>query len=694
MKIKATTLKTTASSYWLNSEFDTEWKRPEGIDYTKLAATQRAIGNFVNIVTGMQIPVQFQSKESSYTDGERVVIGTKLDGNNFDPAVGLALHEGSHIAHTDFKLFKLPSGGYTSHLPSTVFGNIISASPLFFDHDIDNTYYNDIKNLLNWIEDRRIDYKVYTTAPGYRMYYESMYDKYFNDKIIDKALKAGEKTEETIDDYMFHIINLTNPNRNLAALKYLRDIWNVIDLKRIDRLKTTTSALLVACEVYKIMLDAVAEAEPPKTESDKVESKSDGTNETESDGTGDGTGGGGDGFGDGFGEGDDDGTDDLEGEANDNQSNLSQRDQKLLDNAIQKQRDFIDGQIKKTGRLTKSQASTINAIRESGTESRVVATSMDGKSDFVDTIVIKKFTPGIIVAMPRLFRYCAAEYIGGKRILVDDIANDYYGVRDLKTMNTAINQGIILGKQLGRKLQLRNADRTLKSTRLETGKIDRRLISQLGYDNANVFHRIVTDRYKDYFIHISIDASGSMTGNKFRNAITSAVAVAQAASMTTGIRVQISLRGTSEAGNNTTQCVTLYAYDSAHDKISKIRNQFVFLDTFGMTPEGISFKSIEKDLRADGKGRECIFVNYSDGAPTDIKGCSYYYNGVEYTRKIINGFREIGINIISYFIAEAAYEEDERMFRRMYGADASFIQPTNMTDVSRTLNAKFLELAK
>ena len=35
-----------------------------------------------------------------------VVIGTKLEGKDFDPAVGLALHEGSHIAFTDFDLLR------------------------------------------------------------------------------------------------------------------------------------------------------------------------------------------------------------------------------------------------------------------------------------------------------------------------------------------------------------------------------------------------------------------------------------------------------------------------------------------------------------------------------------------------------------------------------------------------------------
>jgi hypothetical protein len=94
-----------ASSFWLNDDFDTDFGRGKNTDFTKLAAAQRAIGNFVNIVTGKQIPVVFQSNDQSYTDGEKVVIGTKLEDKNFDHAGGLALHEGSHIAYTDFTMF-------------------------------------------------------------------------------------------------------------------------------------------------------------------------------------------------------------------------------------------------------------------------------------------------------------------------------------------------------------------------------------------------------------------------------------------------------------------------------------------------------------------------------------------------------------------------------------------------------------
>jgi len=54
----------------------------------------------------------------------------------------------------------------------------------------------------------------------------------------------------------------------------------------------------------------------------------------------------------------------------------------------------------------------------------------------------------------------------------------------------------------------------------------------------------------------------------------------------------------------------------------------------------------------------------------------------------------MGINVISYFIYQGyMYESTRDNFRRMYGPDAQFIDPTNMNQVSKTVNQKFLEMA-
>ena len=689
-----------ASSFWLDRDFDTDFKREGGgVDLAKLAAAQRAIGNFVNIVTGKQIPVVFQTNDSSYTDGERVVIGTKLEDKNFDPAVGLALHEGSHILLTDFNMFLNANKVKTSYIENTVFANIIRMQGADPDMTMPRRDFEIIKDLLNWIEDRRIDYYIYTTAPGYRMYYEAMYNKYFNDKIIDKALKTNEKLEETWDDYFFHIINFTNPNRNLNALKSLKQIWSLVDLKNINRLKSTNDALLVAIEVYKTIKKAIEDAAPQPAEDEeeskmKIKSAGGGGGGDASDEDEDAEGGAGSEEGE---DGDEEGEDGEDSNSSiGSGSGLTQSEQNKLQKAIDKQRDFLNEKTQKMGRITKKQASVVNALRDSGTEIRSVDTQSEGAgtANLIDTVVIKKLTPGIVCSLPYVFANNAEDYMKGIYNYETDLVKNTWRVRDIRLNDESVVKGIILGKQLGRKLQIRDSERTLKSTRLQSGKIDRRLVAQLGYDNVNVFHRIVTDRYKNYFIHISIDASGSMSGEKLRNSITSAVAVAQAASMTTGIRVQISLRGTTTLEGHE-KCVTLYAYDSARDKMSKIRSMFKYLSSFGVTPEGVAFKSIEKDLRADAKGDECIFINYSDGEPTDIRGVQSSYDGVDYTRRVVNSFREAGINVISYFIYKGTlWGKTKHNFRKMYGPDAQFIDPVNMTQVSKTVNAKFLEMAE
>jgi len=668
MKIKTSSYNT-ASSFWLGRDFDLNFKDGESkIDHTKLAATQRAIGNFVNIVTGQQIPVVFNNNDSSYTDGKTVVIGTKLDGKNFDPAVGLALHEGSHIAFTDFSLFN------NSHrLSSTNFANHVRMRGIDPDFEMTEQEFSVIKDLLNWVEDRRIDLKVYTNAPGYRMYYEAMYDKYFNDAIIDKALLSKQKRDETLDSYMFHVINFTNPNRQLNALKSLKAIWDVIDLKNIHRLKSTIDALDVACDVYVIIREAIKDA--AQTENKKTDKTSE-----DKQSTGNATSSAGESS-----ESDSESQDVID---NDDATDpgMSDKDLEKLQSAIDSQRNFINGNVDKKGKLSKKDNQIVDAIKDSGTETRTVYTGPSGNDCPVTTIVIKKLTTSIIKNLPMLFA-------GGAGDAIDGCAQHWHVDRMGQT-DRAVHRGILLGKNLGAKLQLRNSEKSLKSTRLITGKIDRRLISQLGYDNVNVFHRVITNRYKNYFIHISIDASGSMQGDKFRQALTSAVAIAQAASMTTGIRVQISLRGTENIGNNTEKCVTMYVYDSAHDKINKIKTYFKYLSTFGCTPEGIAFKSIEQDIISDAKGDELIFINYSDGEPTSVAG-THNYDGVEFTRRIVNSYRNNRINVISYFITDGYVSDNtKRKFHIMYGSDAQFISADNMRDIAKTMNSKFLEISK
>ena len=55
-------------------------------------------------------------------------------------------------------------------------------------------------------------------------------------------------------------------------------------------------------------------------------------------------------------------------------------------------------------------------------------------------------------------------------------------------------------------------------------------------------------------------------------------------------------------------------------------------------------------------------------------------------------YESYGISVLSYFISESEYRSgsDREAFTSMYGKDAEFINPTNMMQVAKTMNEKFL----
>ena len=99
--------------------------------------------------------------------------------------------------------------------------------------------------------------------------------------------------------------------------------------------------------------------------------------------------------------------------------------------------------------------------------------------------------------------------------------HNYYG-KEIR--EKSINDGIRLGSILGKKLKVRGEEKDLIFTRQNSGKINKRLIAELGFDNGNVFSHKFTERYNKANLHISVDGSGSMNGRKWDRAITSTVA--------------------------------------------------------------------------------------------------------------------------------------------------------------------------
>ena len=707
------------SSFWLDDNWnttslETDTTVKKGVDLIKLSSYRRAISNFVSIVTGKNIPVTFTAAGDSFTDGKSVTISSKLDDKLFDSAVGLALHEGSHILLSDFDFLK----------------NLEFNTPReYFDRSVMKGFTTDetlrtIKNLLNYIEDKRIDYFVFSTSPGYKGYYHSMYDKYFNARIIDKALKSTEYIDETVESYLFRIVNLTNTNTDLNALNGLREIYNIINFRNISRLKDSSSAFGVALDVYDVILNNIPDgienidSETGEVTYEKADG-SDGDSTESGGGSSDGTTMSDDEFddlldsvengemengGDGNGTTIDMGFEDSSDESgvassngletNDENSNstsnvsedktnkieLSDNQKKQLENAIKKQEKFLNDEITKK-KVSKKDKASLDAVEKSGMEYREVGETYNKETSWrkngIDCIVVNNFT----------------------KELVDSGTVDM--VNGWRDHQKEVDDGIRLGTILGRKLKVRTESRDTKYTRKNTGKIDKRLISQLGFGNESVFCQNFVDSYPDAFLHISVDASGSMSGDKFSKALTSVVAVTKALDMIQGIDVVVSFRTTQNVSNGrgrygNDKPLILVAYDSRKDNFVKVRTLFKYLSVNGTTPEGLTFEAIMDDLIPSSNERDSFFLNFSDGMPMyGNEGISYHgESALNHTKGMVKKMRNKGIKVLSYFIGDKyGTRENSTMssFKTMYGRDSQFVNVTSVMEVAKTMNSKFLE---
>ena len=750
--------KKSASSYWYD-EYDTsydyldkytDWGTTDLVAYKKtndlykLSSVRRAVSNFVQIVTQKNIPVTFATKSDSKTDGERVILSADVD-DNFDVSVGLALHEGSHIVLSDFKLLKAMNDvkdsvywgtrgireknakcieeGIALQYPDTqsidnILRGYVNNHPNYANQLSEiylstgkigkfgiptNEVVDIISGLTNWIEDRRIDMFIYKSAPGYREYYTSMYDHYFNDKIVSKGIKSDEFTDEKFESYMFRIINLMNENTDLSKLKGLRAIYRLLKLNDVSRLKSSTDSLELAIDIVAEILKYVPyNKEGDLNKEQSASGQSNGEQDEESQ-EGEGQGQSGDEQSDDSGNGIGMNPDGIKGEQSDSNSNadaaptmgdvngkdmLSKSALQQLIKKIQKQKDFINGNIKKKN-VTKTELDKLQDIQESGTELVRVGGDYErngnriGKG--VDCIVVKQLTDKLTES--------------------DDFPftnKDWQTRQPHRRFEEEVRKGINSGILLGKKLQIRNESRETVFSRLKKGKIDGRMIASLGYDNENVFYTNEVDQFKKGNLHISIDYSGSMSGDKLRRAIVSTVAIVKACQMARNINVQVSARST-DSGQRQLPYIVM-VYDSRKNSLKDFYKYMSMLQAHNTTPEGLCFEAIQKHLIPTTNDTDSYFLNFSDGQPCysishgndDINYSGY--SAAEHTNKQVKKMQASGINVLSYFITDMSEDRFERssdweIFKKCYGKDAKYVNVENMLQVAKTMNELFLTKA-
>lgn len=716
------------SSFWMDDAWDRKSMysglgsaRNGGGDTVKaikLASYHRAIANFTKILTKKDLTVVFQGNDS-FTDGKTISLSSTVGEKNFDVHVGLALHEASHCILTDFKVMPI--------LNSEWYGarKVIS--------------WELMRSLINWIEDRRIDHYVFSTSPGYKAYYHKLYDHYWNADVISKALKSPKYRTVTEDSYELHIVNMLNPAFNADALPGLREIVKLIDVRNIARIKTTTEAAEIAEEVAKIIGREIAKAattqpqpqpsqggngedekkegKPQSSQGEQGEDNPEDQPDNDSTQPGnkgdDGEQSGGD---QPQGTGEDDGEDTGEGGSESGEGgqetlqDMTAKEEAETNNAIAAQRSFLQGNISDRKDASKSLQKRLDAVAETGVELQAVD---NGKFDCLVYDFTKKgamFTAMLAGKAAydswnyRKSAESAAMYnastihwrderdrLQKAQTMPDDLNHYFSATHD--SYSKAVDKGLEFGALLGRKLQVRNESRDLTHNRLLNGKLDGKRIAHAGYGIESVFKQIYVDKFKKANLHISLDASGSMGGDKWESTIQMTMAIAKAATYCGNLNIQVSLRHT--AGMGKTLPVIINVYDSSKNPLRQLELALRAGSTPSMTPEGLCFEAMHKKgmLIKSTKDMDSYFLNISDGAPG---GCGNYSGPTswEHTRRQVSKMeQEMNIQIISFFVESGSYSKGKvsESFSTMYGRNNSFIvNPNDMLSIAKALNTKFL----
>jgi hypothetical protein len=839
------------SSYWLDEEDFREFSASHADPISqhspeylmKLAHVRRGIANFVRIVTGRDIPVHFSTGEQSYaarkkTGEEFIVISATTDPAKFDVNVGLALHEGAHMVLSKRTNLKdsIPLYDWVTKfkhnpecfLPPIVFKNM---ERLFMTLPQVVALTHDIVNVM---EDRRIDKWMYQRAVGYRGYYDALYDELWHSPRIDALLLHPYTRTPLLKHYRLRIINISNPFSDPDALPGLREMFDLIDLPNIDRfasddrwstwqrqthkdkagrdvyaIPALPEMLQNALEIVTlIMMNALppdqvedddgmplpmpAQTQGQQGQPNQAKKKDDPTPDDEDENNWDipevGDGGAPTDFDDeedddtDEGEGEEEGTsdadatedqesdaaDDEEGagacdndptdeseaesdgdgaegdiedddeadeeladeddsaagsadddsdeekesaagagdqkstaddEADDQSAAASKYDPKELDKLLEEMSKFLNGEIEKQDMAPDTQAA-MEAMESAGASMSVVTGEFSGKAK---VIVYHKLTEQLLQSPTFHF----VKTSGHKPI------------REMP-LDKAIEDGARMGNILAHRVRVMSDESPLTYNRQNHGKIDKRMISGLGYDMENVFEHTITERFSPVIVHLTLDSSTSMEGTKWYNAIRLAAALAKCAEKIENLSVVISLR----AGDAEDRLAhVLIAYDSRVDTFTKVRTMFPYLRADGGTPEGLCFAAIRDIILAGDRTARKFFVNISDGdpqfdwrEPTDrmtTKGHPQYETrsyrdepAWHHTAQTINDFRASGVTVLSYFMETPSAdirhfydpqkrfkgfkEKVEHAFRQMYGKDAAFIKPDDVNEIARTLNNMFL----
>ena len=330
------------------------------------------------------------------------------------------------------------------------------------------------------------------------------------------------------------------------------------------------------------------------------------------------------------------------------------------------------GKVKKTKGISPKQLKQVDAISKANVE--IFKSKFEDRD--ISVHVIKKLTDEVIKSGLYGVFQSPSSLLGSE-------------------YNHCYEEGINKGKRLLKKLQIRNESTSLESHRLKKGKIDTRRIYASDFIE-DIFKRIDRSNYKPLSIHLSIDGSGSMNGEKWNSTLINAIALGYVSLNVDNIDLVITIRTSGDLeGKHNHVPLLIFCFDSKVNKAHDLRKITNYRLT-GSTPEGLCLDALNKFIPQSSYYLDSYLINMSDGMPNfRAKNGSEYVREEAYahTAGVVNKVKKKNVKLLSYFISKNKNKyktEASECFKQMYGRNSRFVDVDNINQITQTLNKLFL----
>ena len=712
----------------------------------KLLNSQRLMQNYAKIITEKDVDVKYHTPGSRggqpQTDDKVIVIPADVDVKNFDANVGRVLHEACRSTFTNFKIFD-SIAGLSQYSPrnarftlSSMALNIDDSSLHRVSSIINNAADYDageivvsLQSIFSYIETMRIDSEIFKKSPGYKHFYHAFIKSLSTDDIISKAVLSSNFRTESWPSYTFFITNILNKSVIGTELALLPIITPLVNGQGILQLKSTEDSLIVTCKIIALIYDHFSKLSKEATSTSPNSNSTSDTDQPDQLPN------------DGGSSNNDVNKSSADKSSNDKSSNDKSSNESRIDKKNKPSHDSNDSNDDDSNESDNSKNSDntenvddIGASDDttSGSDGLTTNTAADASStstnssnsetaplsaterfqlentlstlskfysNSLEAKPIKKAQQNVIRRLSQLdvsqpFSKYNATCLNIKltdSLLESQLIQGINSYEDRRTV-AIINDSIRQGKRLATKLQVLNDDRSLKFNRQSKGRIDQRRLHAVAYDDFNVFYNNTLTTHKKSRIHLSIDASSSMSGS-WANVQSFVIKLSQAfADLRDKIELVLSYRYTCDTINNA--CANVIVYDSKVHSIKHLLKYIPQIRCSGNTPEGFCYTGLLNDKNStwiDLTNNPTVnnyFITLTDGEPTGMAAMTRN-NNVQEAQAFIKQIKSAGYIPLAFFLKAGGGSAPDA-FWSAYGSHGVVIDTANIRELSTTLNDMFI----